>query len=181
MVSPHSNVAAIAAAVKEAGLQGDNIFTKKALASSKPLSGHRASQSANLSSLTSPTMRSSHLPPTQSNRPAYSRENSNSSVAITDGPPLAAMSTNEKAAGKSPIRRASEGSKSNKPDGKRASATELKCEKCGKGYKHSSCLTKHLLVYPLLLAAERLYFISKSALRNYALMQLLFYPCSKLI
>lgn len=25
---------------------------------------------------------------------------------------------------------------------------ELKCEKCGKGYKHSSCLTKHLLVPP---------------------------------
>ena len=27
---------------------------------------------------------------------------------------------------------------------------ELKCDKCGKGYKHSSCLTKHLFVHPLL-------------------------------
>lgn len=28
------------------------------------------------------------------------------------------------------------------------SGSELKCEKCGKGYKHSSCLTKHLFVLP---------------------------------
>lgn len=42
-------------------------------------------------------------------------------------------------------RRASEGTPLAKSDGKRASG-ELRCEKCGKGYKHSSCLTKHLLV-----------------------------------
>lgn len=29
------------------------------------------------------------------------------------------------------------------------SGSELKCDKCGKGYKHSSCLTKHLFVLPL--------------------------------
>ncbi|KAI5853394.1 hypothetical protein BZA05DRAFT_27696 [Tricharina praecox] len=28
--------------------------------------------------------------------------------------------------------------------GRMRSGSELKCEKCGKGYKHSSCLTKHL-------------------------------------
>lgn len=28
------------------------------------------------------------------------------------------------------------------------SGSELKCDKCGKGYKHSSCLTKHLFVSP---------------------------------
>lgn len=162
MTSPHSSVAAIAAAVKEAGLQSDNGFAKKTLASSKTSSGHRVSQSANLSSMTSPTMRSSHPSSTKASRPAYSREDSNSSVAVTDGPPLAAMSMNEKAAGKSRVRRASEGSKVNKTDGKRASATELKCEKCGKGYKHSSCLTKHLLVYPLLLAVEKLFFLFQS-------------------
>ena len=43
-------------------------------------------------------------------------------------------------------RRASEGAHLTKSDGKRASG-ELRCEKCGKGYKHSSCLTKHLSVY----------------------------------
>ena len=155
MTSPHTNVAAIAAAIKEADLQGDSVFTKKALASSKPIAGHRASQSATFSSMASPTTRSNHLSPTQVNRPTYSREDSNSSVAVTDGPPLSSMSINEKAASRARMRRASEGSKSSKLDGKRASATELKCEKCGKGYKHSSCLTKHLSVYPLWLTAER--------------------------
>ncbi|KAM3078892.1 hypothetical protein ACMFMF_003820 [Clarireedia jacksonii] len=29
-------------------------------------------------------------------------------------------------------------------DGKKANANDLKCDKCGKGYKHSSCLSKHL-------------------------------------
>ena len=161
MTSPHTNVAAIAAAIKEADLQGDSIFTKKAVASSKPITGHRASQSATFSSIASPTNRGNHLPPTQANRPAYSRENSSSSVAVTDGPPLSAMSVNEKTVNRARMRRASEGSKSAKLDGKRASATELKCEKCGKGYKHSSCLTKHLSVYLLLLTAERFYDLFK--------------------
>ncbi|KAL9603267.1 MAG: hypothetical protein Q9219_001288 [cf. Caloplaca sp. 3 TL-2023] len=40
-------------------------------------------------------------------------------------------------------RRASEGAHLSKSEGKRVSG-ELRCEKCGKGYKHSSCLTKHL-------------------------------------
>ena len=46
---------------------------------------------------------------------------------------------------KSRNRRASDGAYLTKSDGKRVSG-ELRCEKCGKGYKHSSCLTKHLLV-----------------------------------
>jgi hypothetical protein len=33
--------------------------------------------------------------------------------------------------------------------GRMRSGSELKCDKCGKGYKHSSCLTKHLFVLPL--------------------------------
>jgi hypothetical protein len=33
--------------------------------------------------------------------------------------------------------------------GRMRSGSELKCDKCGKGYKHSSCLTKHLFVFPL--------------------------------
>ncbi|KAL1980498.1 hypothetical protein VTN96DRAFT_4022 [Rasamsonia emersonii] len=40
-------------------------------------------------------------------------------------------------------RRASEGSHLVRGEGKRFS-TELRCEQCGKGYKHSSCLTKHM-------------------------------------
>lgn len=49
-------------------------------------------------------------------------------------------------ASQSKARRASEGSYLTKGEGKRSSG-ELRCEKCGKGYKHSSCLTKHLSVY----------------------------------
>jgi hypothetical protein len=41
------------------------------------------------------------------------------------------------------MRRASEGQSSVKSDGKK---NDLRCDKCGKGYKHSSCLTKHLFV-----------------------------------
>jgi hypothetical protein len=40
-------------------------------------------------------------------------------------------------------RRASEGSYLIKGEGKKSSS-DLRCDTCGKGYKHSSCLTKHL-------------------------------------
>ena len=42
-------------------------------------------------------------------------------------------------------RRASEGSYLSKGESKK-SAADLRCDTCGKGYKHSSCLTKHLYV-----------------------------------
>lgn len=40
-------------------------------------------------------------------------------------------------------RRASEGAQLIRGEGKRVS-NELRCDTCGKGYKHSSCLTKHM-------------------------------------
>jgi hypothetical protein len=43
------------------------------------------------------------------------------------------------------VRRASDGQPLTK-DGKKSNRLELRCDKCGKGYKHSSCLTKHLFV-----------------------------------
>ena len=67
-------------------------------------------------------------------------------AVVTDGPPLASMPESEKGNSKARIRRASEGSRLSKGDSKRTSGSELRCEKCGKGYKHSSCLTKHLSV-----------------------------------
>lgn len=48
---------------------------------------------------------------------------------------------------KARARRASEGSVLRK-EGKRLASGELRCDTCGKGYKHSSCLNKHLLVAP---------------------------------
>jgi hypothetical protein len=51
-------------------------------------------------------------------------------------------------------RRASDGAPLTK-DGRKNNRVELRCEKCGKGYKHSSCLTKHLLVSPTFFPALR--------------------------
>lgn len=50
---------------------------------------------------------------------------------------------NDKNFTKSRNRRASEGSHLMKGSSKKG---ELRCEHCGKGYKHSSCLTKHMYV-----------------------------------
>ncbi|KAI1170741.1 hypothetical protein F4777DRAFT_101991 [Nemania sp. FL0916] len=44
---------------------------------------------------------------------------------------------------KARIRRASDGQPLTK-EGRKSNRVELRCDKCGKGYKHSSCLTKHL-------------------------------------
>lgn len=49
------------------------------------------------------------------------------------------------------VRRASEGAHvllGGEESGRGKVGVELKCDKCGKGYKHSSCLTKHLFVSP---------------------------------
>ena len=68
------------------------------------------------------------------------------SEAVTDGPALASLPESDQGSSKSRVRRASEGSRQAKGEAKRTSGSELRCEKCGKGYKHSSCLTKHLSV-----------------------------------
>jgi hypothetical protein len=55
---------------------------------------------------------------------------------------------------KARMRRASDGQPLSK-DGKKSNRAELRCETCGKGYKHSSCLTKHLFVpFPTMLAVS---------------------------
>jgi hypothetical protein len=50
---------------------------------------------------------------------------------------------------KTRVRRASDGQPLLK-EGRKSNRPELRCEQCGKGYKHSSCLTKHLFVPTLL-------------------------------
>jgi len=65
--------------------------------------------------------------------------------AVADDMPSSGLEnngTNNKGRG----RRASEGAHLVKGGGKRISGGELRCDQCGKGYKHSSCLTKHLSV-----------------------------------
>lgn len=80
-------------------------------------------------------------------RKTGSLENGSGDSAIAEGYGPDAM---KNAGGR---RRASEGAHlvlGGAPGGSRArSGSELKCDKCGKGYKHSSCLTKHLFVLPL--------------------------------
>ena len=61
------------------------------------------------------------------------------SAVDEDSVPSKSMST------KNRNRRASEGSHLIKGGGKRVTS-EVRCDTCGKGYKHSSCLTKHMWV-----------------------------------
>lgn len=132
------SIAAIAAAAK--GMSGAPLDAQQRRPS-KPAAQFRGPNLGGTSSMASsvPNNGSSLIPGSYS---AASK-----SEAITDGPPLAAMPEHDKANAKSRIRRASEGSRL-KVEGKRTSGSELRCEKCGKGYKHSSCLTKHLSVAP---------------------------------
>ncbi|WPG98495.1 zinc finger protein [Acrodontium crateriforme] len=67
------------------------------------------------------------------------RESSPGSVII-DGPTLSSMNAANKSESK--MRRASDGTRLTKKE--KAAAGDLKCEHCGKAYKHGSCLTKHL-------------------------------------
>jgi len=62
--------------------------------------------------------------------------------ALVDGPSLSSMSDK---VNKNRLRRASDGSTLSSSK-KKGGNGDLKCETCGKAYKHSSCLTKHLLV-----------------------------------
>ncbi|KAF2502743.1 hypothetical protein BU16DRAFT_18039 [Lophium mytilinum] len=88
--------------------------------------------------LQGPTLQHSDMPSSLPNNGSIFNE-----TAVSDGPMLASMPETEKVNNKARLRRASEGShlKANK---RLVSGSDLKCEKCGKGYKHSSCLTKHL-------------------------------------
>jgi hypothetical protein len=134
------NMAAIAAAAK--GMAGAPIEGSSHRRSSKPAAQFRGPALSGFASM------ASSVP---SNGPLFAPGSYNAAAkneAVTDGPPLSGMPESEKGNSKSRVRRASEGSRLTKGEGKRASGSELRCETCGKGYKHSSCLTKHLSVAP---------------------------------
>jgi len=71
-------------------------------------------------------------------RSTSSTSRRNASV-IVDGPPLSKITS------KARSRRASDGSMLKK-ERRNTNTGELRCEKCGKSYKHGSCLQKHLSV-----------------------------------
>jgi len=62
-----------------------------------------------------------------------------SDSAVVDGPALSSFQGMDKT--KNRMRRASDGTKLSKKE--KAAAGDLKCEDCGKAYKHGSCLVKH--------------------------------------
>lgn len=71
--------------------------------------------------------------------PVHPHASALSSSAVIDGPSLSSFQAADK---KLKMRRASDGTHLSKKD--KAASGELKCEHCGKAYKHGSCLTKHL-------------------------------------
>lgn len=92
------------------------------------------------------------LPSPPSSLPAHKFVTTNGTVDIQESAiddELNDMSGDERDQ-KARIRRASDGQPLVK-EGRKSNRPELRCEKCGKGYKHSSCLTKHLFV-PILLS-----------------------------
>ncbi|RMZ69925.1 C2H2 finger domain [Pyrenophora seminiperda CCB06] len=142
--TPVSNIAALAAAAKgisgaplEAGSGGSSSGPRR---SSKPASQFRGPSMA----LNSTAMASSMPGNGAQFGPSSYGAAAAKSEALTDGPSLATMLEQDKAGSKSRNRRASEGSRLSKADASKRSGSDLRCEKCGKGYKHSSCLTKHL-------------------------------------
>jgi hypothetical protein len=79
-------------------------------------------------------------PPMPSSLPHHVSLPENSSSAVVDGPALSSFQSVDKT--KNRARRASDGTRLTKKE--KAAAGELKCEHCGKAYKHGSCLNKHL-------------------------------------
>ncbi|TVY32938.1 hypothetical protein LOCC1_G008797 [Lachnellula occidentalis] len=131
-----SNVAAMVAAVREAG---DTSLGMPISARRNTMSKSASARSAALGSLPSPpaSLLGHRI------RLTSSGKSERGESAIDD---LDEMDDEEETGFKqSRMRRASEGSQLTK-DGKKASGGDLKCDKCGKGYKHSSCLSKHLFV-----------------------------------
>jgi hypothetical protein len=155
-VSTHAvNVAAVAAAAKEAGDSSVGI----AITSSR-----RNTMSRGSGGRGGPTPPSS-LPSHRMSMMAAARKAERDESAIDDDQNDDDMDDEDTSNNfnKARMRRASEGQHLN---GKKSSANELRCDKCGKNYKHSSCLTKHLFVGPLSLFRHLLYPVQLNSERN---------------
>ncbi|KAH7360572.1 hypothetical protein BKA65DRAFT_188652 [Rhexocercosporidium sp. MPI-PUGE-AT-0058] len=129
-----SNVAAMVAAVREAG---DTTIGMPIAGRRNTMSKNASARSAALGSLPSPP---ASLPGHRFRLSANGKLDRDES-AIEDDQNDEMDDDEEKESKQARMRRASEGQHLTK-DGKKAN--DLKCEKCGKGYKHSSCLSKHL-------------------------------------
>ncbi|KAI1742212.1 hypothetical protein F4680DRAFT_43584 [Xylaria scruposa] len=136
MTGPTANTAAVVAALQEAG---DKVTALPIAVNTRrgTISKPAAPRGAVVGSLPSPP---ASLP---SHRFTMHPKPEGQESAIDDD--SNDMSADEKEGGlqKARIRRASDGQPLTK-EGRKSNRVELRCDKCGKGYKHSSCLTKHL-------------------------------------
>ena len=141
-----SNVAAMVAAVREAGetTLGMPISSRR-----NTMSKNASARSGVLGSLPSPP---ASLPSHRMRMTSTGKLDRGESAIDDEQNDDDDMDDEEETGFKqSRMRRASEGQHLMK-DGKKANGSDLKCDKCGKGYKHSSCLSKHLFV-PTFLSA----------------------------
>ena len=134
-----SNVAAMVAAVREAG---DTSIGMPISSRRNTMSKTGSARSTAVGSLPSPPASL----PSHRIRLTSSGKSDRGESAIDDDLNDDDMDEEEETGFKqSRMRRASEGQHLMKGD-KKANGGDLKCDKCGKGYKHSSCLSKHLFV-----------------------------------
>jgi len=135
-----NNAAAMAMAVKEAS--GGSF--EPGSYSSKRSSTSRAAAGVTNGNIGSYPAYPSSLPSHAAVFRASPAGANNGNTAIAEDPSVNPVDKGSNS--KARMRRASEGSRLSKSEAKRSATSELKCETCGKGYKHSSCLTKHMLV-----------------------------------
>ncbi|KAL2752499.1 hypothetical protein ACRALDRAFT_1065619 [Sodiomyces alcalophilus JCM 7366] len=131
--NPTANVAAVAAALKEAGGNGASAVSIAASSRRPTTSRSNAARGAAADGLVSPP----------SSLPTHRFHMDKREVpenAIDDEPYADEGNTRSV---KARARRASDGQALVK-ERRKSNRVELRCETCGKGYKHSSCLTKHL-------------------------------------
>ncbi|KAA8647268.1 putative C2H2 finger domain protein [Aspergillus tanneri] len=141
-----ANVAAAAVAASMKDSPGESVglpMPSHRRGSRKGLESSSVGLPSGFGSYLSRSMNSPSQEPSVARKPSPSSSNDESSPATTavDGsnPASKPVST------KNRNRRASEGSHLVKGEGKRVMA-ELRCDRCGKGYKHGSCLSKHMCV-----------------------------------
>ncbi|KAK2729165.1 C2H2 finger domain-containing protein [Colletotrichum kahawae] len=136
MTNTAANAAAMAAAIKEVG--GDKATPIAVSSRRNTASKSAAARAAIVGSLPSPP---ASLPTQKFHLDGKMDVNEN---AIEDEPNNASGDEGENNTQKARMRRASDGQPLAKEGSRKFNRVELKCETCGKGYKHSSCLTTHL-------------------------------------
>lgn len=139
MSNPTANVAAVAAALKDAGSDGASAVSITATSRRHTTSRSTAARSAAADGLLSPP---SSLPTNRFHM--GKREVPENAI---DDEPQDGFADEGTTKVKARARRASDGQALVK-ERRKSNRVELRCEHCGKGYKHSSCLTKHLFVTP---------------------------------